>query len=76
MTSCLTSGRDFVRFITASMSASITQLSALALPAAMVPPTSTANTVHGEGKPRAARNIAGRAVTSSSSMTRGLISAT
>ena len=37
-----TSGRRRVRFMTLSMSASMTQFSAFALPAAIVPPTSVA----------------------------------
>jgi hypothetical protein len=73
---CLGSGRDAVRFITASMSASATQLSALAEPAAMVPPNSVANTSHGDGMPRSASIIAGTVVTSRSSMILGLVSAT
>ena len=75
-TLCLGSGRERVRFITASMSASATQFSALAEPAAMVPPNNVANTSHGDGMPRAASIIAGTVVTSSSSMMRGLVSAT
>ena len=75
-TGCFGSGRDDVRFITASMSASATQFSALAEPAAMVPPNSVANTSHGDGMPRSASIIAGTVVTSRSSMILGLVSAT
>jgi len=65
-----------VRFITASISASATQLSTLALAAAAVPPNSVANTSHGDGIPLAASIIAGTVVTSSNSMIRGLVIAT
>ena len=49
---------------------------AFAAPAASVPPTSVQNTRSSGGMPRAARTIAGTVVTSSSSMMRGLVSAT
>ena len=75
-TRCRASGRDRVRRITASMSASTTQFSALALPAARVPPTSVASTSHSGGTARCAANMAGIVVISSSSMMRGLVSAT
>jgi hypothetical protein len=57
------------------MSASSTQFSALALPAAMLPPKRVARINHSDGTPRAASNIAGMVVTSSSSITRGLVKA-
>ena len=72
----VTSGRRCVRFITASMSRSITMLRALAPPAASVPPASVATTSQSRGIPRAATTIVGTVVTSSSSMIRGLVSAT
>src|SRR5262245_16811344 len=56
-------GRALVRFITASMSASATQLRALAEPAAMAPPKRVASTSHTEGMPRWARSMAGMVVT-------------
>src|SRR3954470_16162524 len=49
---------------------------AFAAPAAIVPPTSVQKTSFSGGTPRAARNMAGTVVTSSSSMMRGLVSAT
>ncbi len=58
------------------MSASTTQLSALALPAESAPPTNVATTSHSGGTPCWARNITGTVVSSSSSMMRGLVSAT
>ena len=73
---CLASGRDRVRRITASMSASTTQFSAFALPAASVPPTRVASTSVSGGTSRCAANMAGMVVISSSSMIRGLVSAT
>ena len=72
----LTSGRALVRFITASMSASTTQLSAFALPAASVPPTSVASTSQRRRDAALASNIAGTVVTSSCSIIRGFVSAT
>jgi hypothetical protein len=48
----------------------------LAEPAAAVPPSSVATTCHQDGSPRAASIMAGNVVTSSSSMIRGLVSAT
>ncbi len=68
-----TSGRLLVRFITESMSASMTQFSALALPAAIVPPTRVHRTSQSDGTPRWASSIAGIVVMSSCSTTRGLI---
>ena len=70
------SGRRAVRFISWSMSASATQFSVLALAAAIIPPSSVARISHSETWPRWASSIAGMVVTSSSSMTRGLVSAT
>ena len=58
------------------MSASTTQFSALALPADRVPPSTVATTGHSSGTPPLARNITGTVVSSSSSMIRGLVSAT
>ena len=51
-------------------------LKAFAPPAASVPPTSVATMSPSDGKPLAATNIVGTVVTSSSSMMRGLVSAT
>nr|BFF04052.1 hypothetical protein GCM10020241_57270 [Streptoalloteichus tenebrarius] len=76
LTLCFGNGRTFVRFITESISASATQFNAFALPAAIIPPTRVAKKVPSGGSPRWANNIAGMVVTSSSSMTRGLISPT
>ena len=73
---CRGSGRRDVRRILVSMSASKTQLSALALPADSVPPTTVATTSHSGGTSCAARNMTGTVVSSSSSMMRGFISAT
>jgi len=70
------SGRCPVRRITASMSRSRKQFSAFALPAASVPPTMVASTTVSRGRPSAASTMAGSVVTSSSSMMRGLVSAT
>ena len=72
----VTSGRIRVRCMTRSMSRSMTMLKAFADPALMAPPTSVASTVSGSGTPRWARIITGTVVTSSSSMTRGFVSAT
>ena len=58
------------------MSRSRYMLAALALPADNVPPTSVASTSPAEGHPRAATNMVGTVVISSSSMIRGLVSAT
>ena len=75
-TACRASGRVRVRRMTASMSASTTQFSAFALPAARVPPTRVAIIRPSGGTCRCAANIAGMVVISSSSMIRGLVSAT
>ena len=74
-TAARASGRRAVRFITLSMSASATQFSVLAPPAASIPPISVLTISSGCTVPRWASSIAGIAVTSSSSMTRGLVSA-
>jgi len=74
-TASLASGRRAVRFISLSMSASATQLSVLAPPAAIIPPINVLRISSGFTLPRWASNIAGIAVTNSSSMTRGLVSA-
>src|SRR5262252_7126157 len=47
-----------------------------ALPAARVPPTSVTRTSRSDGTPRLASSMAGTVVTRSSSMMRGLVSAT
>ena len=65
--------RRRVRRIRSSMSRSSTQLKTLALAAAKQPPTMVSRTSTSGGTPRAARNIAGTVVTSSSSMIRGLV---
>ena len=75
-TTCRGSARRRVRRIRSSMSASYTQLSALALPADRVPPTTVATTRPSGGTPRWARNITGTVVSSSSSMMRGFVSPT
>src|SRR5438270_1589536 len=69
-------GRRLVRAMIASMSRSTTQLIVLAEPAASVPPTRVASSVQPDGQPRAASTMTGTVVTSSSSMIRGLVSAT
>ncbi len=74
-TAARASGRRAVRFIILSMSASATQFSVLAPPAASIPPISVLRISSGFTVPRSASNIAGIAVTSNSSMTRGLVSA-
>jgi hypothetical protein len=51
-------------------------LSALALPADIVPPRTVATTSQVPGQPSAATTIAGTVVTSSSSMIRGLVTST
>ena len=51
-------------------------LMALAPPAASVPPITVATISHSDGRPRSATIIVGTVVTSSSSMMRGLVSAT
>ena len=72
----MTSGRSCVRFISLSMSRSTYMLMALAPPAASVPPMTVATISHTDGMPRSATTIVGTVVTSSSSMMRGLVSAT
>ena len=74
-TAARASGRLAVRFINLSMSASATQFSVLAPPAASIPPIRVLRISSGFTLPRWASNIAGIAVTSSNSMTRGLVSA-
>ena len=64
-----------MRFIFLSMSASATQFNVFAPPAASIPPTNVLRISSGLTLPRWASNIAGIAVTSNSSMTRGLVSA-
>ncbi|SKU52730.1 Uncharacterised protein [Mycobacteroides abscessus subsp. abscessus] len=75
VTEDMASGRRAVRFITLSISASATQFRVLALAAAMTPPSSVFRMSSGFTSPRSANSIAGMVVTSSSSMTRGLVSA-
>lgn len=60
----------------ASMSRSTYMLMALALPAASVPPISVTATSDQAGQPCSATTIVGTVVMSSSSMIRGLVSAT
>jgi hypothetical protein len=72
----VTSGRPCVRAIRASMSRSTYMLTALAPPAANVPPSSVTATSDHDGQPRSASTIVGTVVISSSSMMRGLVSAT
>ena len=76
MISPVTSGRPCVRGISLSMSRSTTMLIALAPPAASVPPTKVMTTSDHAGQPRWASTIVGTVVISSSSMIRGLVSAT
>ena len=76
MTAPVTSGRSLVRSISASMSRSTYMLMALAPPAASVPPSTVATISHSGGTPPWATTIVGTVVTSSSSMMRGLVSAT
>ena len=72
----VTRGRLAVRCISLSMSRSTYMLMALAPPAARAPPTRVATISHTAGRPRWARIIVGSVVISSSSMMRGLVSAT
>ena len=72
----VTRGRWRVRCMTLSMSRSTTMLMALAPPAASAPPTSVATISQTDGTPRLATIMVGSVVTSSSSMMRGLVSAT
>ena len=58
------------------MSRSTTMLMALAPPAARAPPARVATMSHSGGRPRWATTMVGSVVTSSSSMMRGLVSAT
>src|SRR3954447_3730942 len=69
-------GRLRVRDISWSMSRSYQQLKTLAAPAANIPPTIVAPTSRQAGQPSAAIIIAGSVVTSSSSTSLGLVSAT
>ena len=72
----VTSGRPCVRGISVSMSRSTTMLMALAPPAASVPPSRVMATSDHDGQPRSASTMVGTVVMSSSSMIRGLVSAT
>jgi len=76
LTTPIGSGRRSVRCISLSMSRSYQQLKTLAAPAASVPPASVESSRPHVGQPPAASIIAGTVVTSSSSMIRGLVSAT
>ena len=75
-TSPVTSGRFTVRCMCASMSRSRYMLNAAADPALIDPPSTVARTSQMSGKPPCARIITGTVVTSSSSSTRGFVSAT
>lgn len=75
-TAPVASGRLRVRCITRSMSRSTTMFVALAPPAASAPPTRVATITPADGRPRWATTMVGSVVTSSSSMLRGLVSAT
>ena len=70
------SGRAAVRFITLSISASATQFSVFAPPAASMPPKRVFRISTRSTDPRVASSIAGIVVTSRSSITRGLVSDT
>ena len=74
-TSPVTSGRFTVRCMCASMSRSRYMLNAAADPALIEPPMTVASTSQRLGKPPSARIITGTVVTSSSSSTRGFVSA-
>ena len=65
-----------MRFINLSMSASATQFSVLAPAAASMPPISVLRISSGLTVPRSASSMAGMAVTSSNSITRGFVNAT
>ena len=71
----VTSGRDAVRAMRASMSLSMMQLKTLALAALSVPPISVQTIRAIEGTPCAAKTIAGIVVIKSSSTMRGLVNA-
>ena len=73
LTTPVTIGRLEVRAINLSMSLSITILKALALPADKVPAKIVAATNEKEGRPLAAKTMAGRVETRSSSTTRSFI---
>ena len=75
VTRSLTIGRFEVRAINLSISLSMTMLNAFAAPAAKVPPINVANVIPSGGMPLAARNSAGKVVTSNSSTTRSFMSA-
>ena len=72
----VTSGRFLVRSISRSMSRSTYMLMAFAPPAAMAPPMTVATISQIDGSPWAATIMVGTVVTRSSSMMRGLVSAT
>ena len=71
-----TSGRCMVRSISPSMSRSTTMFTALAPPAARVPPITVATINQTDGTPRSATNMVGTVVTRRSSMILGLVKAT
>ena len=72
----VTRGRFLVRCMSLSMSRSMNMLMALAPPAASAPPSRVAPISHTGGRPRWATIMVGSVVISSSSMMRGLVSAT
>jgi len=71
-----TSGRCMVRSMRLSMSRSTTMFTALAPPAANVPPTMVATISQTDGTPRSATNMVGTVVTRRSSIILGLVRAT
>src|SRR3954447_23411063 len=73
---CRGSARLRVRRICSSMARAETQLNTDADPAETAPPTTVATTSPRSGTPPAAKNITGTVVSSSSSITRGLVSPT
>jgi hypothetical protein len=72
----ITIGRLAVRAINLSLSLSITILNALALPADSVPARIVVATREKDGKPLAAKTMAGRVETNRSSTTRSFIRST
>ena len=76
VTAPVTSGRLRVRCMSLSMSRSTNMLMALAPPAARAPPSRVATISQTGGRPRWATIMVGSVVISSSSMIRGLVSAT
>ena len=72
----VTRGRPLVRSISRSMSRSTYMLMALAPPAARVPPSTVHTISQSDGQAPLGHDHVGTVVTSSSSMIRGLVSAT